>query len=132
MSKSYDNAIYLSDTAETTQQKIRTMFTDPLKVYRKDPGHPDTCPVFGLHNVYNKTETAELEVACKNAELGCVDCKRKLTERMNDALAPMRERRVQLEENPKELDEILAAGADKARAVVSKTMDEVRFAMKMR
>jgi tryptophanyl-tRNA synthetase len=132
MSKSYDNAIYLSDTAEATQQKIRTMFTDPLKVYRKDPGHPETCPVFGLHNVYNKAETEALAASCRNAELGCVDCKKKLTERMNDALAPIRERRLQLEENPKELDEILAAGADKARAVAASTMTEVRFAMKMR
>ncbi|HOP79919.1 MAG TPA: tryptophan--tRNA ligase [Armatimonadota bacterium] len=131
MSKSYDNAIYLSDTAETTTQKIRTMFTDPLNIYKKDPGHPETCPVFALHNIYNKGETEELSVVCKAGELGCVDCKKKLTAAMNEALAPIRERRVQLEENPKELDDILTAGADKARAVASATMAEVRCAMKL-
>jgi tryptophanyl-tRNA synthetase len=131
MSKSYDNAIYISDTAEETQQKIRTMFTDPEKIYRKDPGHPDTCPVFALHDVYNKAETDELSVSCKAGELGCVDCKKKLTAQMNEFLAPIRERRKQLDENPDELDRILAAGADKARAIASVTMAEVRHAMKI-
>ncbi len=131
MSKSYDNAIYLCDTAEITSQKIRTMFTDPLKIYRKDPGHPDTCPVFGLHSIYNKAETAEIEPACKAGELGCVDCKKKLTAAMNETLAPIRERRVQLEQNPGELDDILADGARKARIVTSATMDQVRTAMKL-
>ncbi len=131
MSKSYDNAIYLSDDADTTFQKIRTMFTDPLRIYKKDPGHPDTCPVFGLHNIYNIAETAEIEKACKAAELGCVDCKKKLSAAMNEAFGPMRERRKQLEENPSELDEILAAGAEKARAVTSATMAEVREVMKL-
>lgn len=131
MSKSYDNAIYMKDTAEETQQKIRTMFTDPLKIYKKDPGHPETCPVFALHNVYSKGETEEISVICKNGELGCVDCKKRLTANLNEALAPIRERRAQLEENPKELADILAAGADKARAVTSVTMAEVRAAMKL-
>lgn len=131
MSKSYDNAIYMSDTAEATTQKIKTMFTDPLRQFRKDPGHPETCPVFALHNVYNKDETEQIACDCKAAAIGCVDCKKRLIERVNSALAPIRERRVQLEENPKELDDILAAGADKARAVASATMVEVRSAMKL-
>jgi len=131
MSKSYDNAIYMKDTAEETQQKIRTMFTDPLKIYKKDPGHPETCPVFALHNVYSRSETEEISAICKSGELGCVDCKKRLTANLNEALAPIRERRVQLEENPKELVDILAAGADKARAVTSATMAEVRAAMKL-
>ncbi|MEN6372394.1 MAG: tryptophan--tRNA ligase [Armatimonadota bacterium] len=131
MSKSYGNAIYIKDTAEETQQKIKTMFTDPLKLYKKDPGHPDTCPVFALHNVYSKGETAEICEVCKKGELGCVDCKKRLTANMNTALAPVRERRVQLEENPKELYDILTAGAEKARAVTSATMDDVRAAMKI-
>lgn len=131
MSKSYDNAIYMKDTAEETQQKIRTMFTDPLKLYKKDPGHPETCPVFALHNVYSKDETDEISTVCKSGEMGCVDCKKRLTANLNEALAPIRERRRQLEENPKELADILAAGADKARSVASATMDEVRAALKL-
>lgn len=131
MSKSYDNAIYISDSAEATTEKIRTMFTDPLKIYRKDPGHPETCPVFALHNIYSKEELKEIEQTCKSGELGCVDCKKRLIEHLNETLAPIRERRRQLEENPNELDDILAAGADKARAVAAATMAEVRHAMKL-
>lgn len=131
MSKSYDNAIYMSDTAEDTWQKIRTMFTDPLKVYRKDPGHPETCPVFGLHGVYNKAETAGIEPECKSGALGCVDCKKNLNAKLNEALAPMRERRKQLEADPSVLDDILAEGAKKARAAAVETMDMIRTAMKI-
>jgi tryptophanyl-tRNA synthetase len=131
MSKSYDNAIFLSDTADETFQKVRTMFTDPLKIYRKDPGHPDTCPVFALHNIYSQSETEEICTACKAAELGCVDCKKRLTANLNEALAPIRERRAHFEEHPDELDAVLAAGGDKARAVAAATMAEVRHAMKL-
>jgi tryptophanyl-tRNA synthetase len=131
MSKSYENAIYIADTAEVTAQKIKTMFTDPLRIYRKDPGHPDDCPVFGLHNVYNKAETEEICAACKSAEIGCVDCKKRLTERLNGALEPIRERRRQLEEDDSELKDILAAGAEKARVVAGRTMEEVRAAMNL-
>ncbi len=131
MSKSYDNAIYLSDTAEETFQKVRSMFTDPLKIYKKDPGHPDTCPVFALHNIYSKGETEEISTVCKAGELGCVDCKKRLTANLNDTLAPIRERRVYFQENPDKLNEILAAGSDKARAVAAGTMAEVRHAMKI-
>jgi tryptophanyl-tRNA synthetase len=131
MSKSYDNAIYIADTAEVTAQKIRTMFTDPLKVYRNDPGHPETCPVCALHHIYNKSEVEEIERDCRSGALGCVDCKKRLTVAMNEALAPIRERRVQLEQNPEELEAILTDGAAKARAVAQTTMVEVRAAMKL-
>jgi tryptophanyl-tRNA synthetase len=131
MSKSYDNAIYIADSAEVTAEKVRSMFTDPLKIYRKDPGHPETCPVFAMHGVYDKDETEEIARDCRAAELGCVDCKKRLAARMNEALAPIRERRRKLEANPKELDDILAAGAAKARSVAAATMAEVRAAMKL-
>jgi tryptophanyl-tRNA synthetase len=129
MSKSYDNAIYIADTAEVTAQKIKTMFTDPLRQFRKDPGHPDECPVFGLHGVYNSSETEEIAAECKSAGIGCVDCKKKLTEKLNCRLEPIRERRRQLEEDDSELQDILAAGADKARAFAQQTMADVRRAM---
>ena len=131
MSKSYDNAIYIADSAEVTTEKIRQMFTDPLKIYRKDPGHPETCPVFALHEVYNKVQTEEIAAACRAGELGCVECKKRLAARMNEALAPVRERRRQLEEHPERIGEILAAGADKARKVAAATMAEVRAAMRI-
>jgi len=133
MSKSYDNAIYLADTAEETANKIRTMFTDPERKLRTDKGDPRVrkCPVFGLHLIYNKKETDEIEAACKSAELGCVDCKKRLTKAMNDRLEPIRTRRRELEQNPKMLDDILAAGAEKARKAAAATMAEVRAAMNL-
>ncbi len=131
MSKSYDNAIYIADTAEQTAAKIRTMFTDPLKIYKNDPGHPENCPVCALHQVYNKAEVEEIWRDCKSGALGCVDCKKRLAVRMNESLAPIRERRSELEANPGQLDTILASGADKARTVASATMADVRAAMKI-
>jgi len=129
MSKSYDNAIYLSDSAEDTVKKIKSMFTDPEKIYKNDPGHPDTCPVFALHKVYNKEETDKIDTECRAGALGCVICKMRLAEKLNEALAPVREKRAELIADPGKLDRILADGADKARAVASQTMAEVRHAM---
>jgi tryptophanyl-tRNA synthetase len=96
MSKSYDNAIYLADSAEDTTKKIKTMFTDPEKIYKADPGHPDTCPVFALHKVYNKEETDKIDTECRAGSLGCVACKMRLAEKLNEALAPVREKRAEL------------------------------------
>ncbi|MDO8683563.1 MAG: tryptophan--tRNA ligase [Armatimonadota bacterium] len=129
MSKSYDNAIYLADSAEETTRKIRSMFTDPLKVYKNDPGHPETCPVFALHQVYNKAETEQIAHDCRAGTLGCVACKTRLAEAMNQALAQVRERRKELEDDPSKLDKILASGAEKARVIASETMKQVRSVM---
>jgi len=131
MSKSYDNAIYLSDSAETVTKKIRSMFTDPEKIYKNDPGHPDTCPVFAFNEVYNKAETEQIASDCRAAGLGCVDCKSRLAERLNAALAPIQEKRKELETDPGKLDRILANGAERARSAAAATMIEVRAAMGM-
>lgn len=129
MSKSYDNAIYLSDSAETVTKKVRSMFTDPLKVYKNDPGHPETCPVFALHKVYNKEETEQIDHECRAGTLGCVACKMRLAEKLNAALAPVQEKRKELVADPTRVDRILADGAEKARKIASATMAEVRHAM---
>jgi tryptophanyl-tRNA synthetase len=129
MSKSYDNAIYLSDSAEIVAKKVRSMFTDPTKLRKNDPGHPETCPVFALHQVYNKAETEQIAADCRAGTLGCVVCKGKLVEAMNLALAPVHEKRKELEADPAKIQRILADGAERARAVASKTMTEVRHAM---
>ena len=131
MSKSYDNAIYMSDSAETAAGKIRSMFTDPTKLYKNDPGHPDTCPVFALQQVYNKAETEQISADCQSGALGCVACKGRLAEALNTELAPVRERRAALEADTSSIDSILADGAEKARAVAAVTMAEVRAAMRI-
>jgi tryptophanyl-tRNA synthetase len=128
MSKSYDNAIYLADSPEDTTAKVRTMFTDPLKIHKDDPGHPEGCAVFGLLGVYGQ---ADMHDDCVAGKIGCVGCKKRLAEFLNNRLAPIREKRAELVAHPEKLDAILAAGAERARGVASATMAEVRKAMSL-
>lgn len=128
MSKSYDNAIYISDTPEQTTAKVRTMFTDPLKIRKNDPGHPEGCAVYGMLDVFGQ---AVMHDDCTAGVIGCVECKMRLAKYLNDRLAPIRERRNELEAHPEKLDEILAAGAEKARKVAQATMADVRNAMNL-
>jgi tryptophanyl-tRNA synthetase len=127
MSKSYGNAILLSDSAEDVRAKVRPMVTDPARQRRSDPGNPDLCPVFDLHRIF--TPPADREWAatgCRTAGIGCLDCKGKLLEHMEPVLAPIRERRQAYLEKPDRIVEILHDGSAKARAVAQATMAEVR------
>lgn len=126
MSKSYGNAIYIADTPEETITKARSMFTDPTKIHRTDPGHPEGCAVYGLLDAYGR---ADMHEDCEAGRIGCVECKMRLASYLNERLAPIRERRHDLEAHPGRLDDILAAGAEKARKVARETMAEVRRAM---
>ncbi len=130
MSKSYGNTIDLSDSPEVITQKVRKMFTDPEKIYKGDPGHPDKCPVFVYHNIYNQGRTQPIKQGCESGELGCVDCKVEVIEHLLAALEPLMERRAELDANRSLVREVLAAGAETARAVATDTMEEVRQAMK--
>lgn len=129
MSKSYGNEIAISEEPDSIRRKVRMMFTDPEKIRRGDPGHPDRCPVFALQNIYNGGEKESISVRCRTGELGCVDCKSALAEAMISALAPIRERRKELMESPQIVDEVIKKGAEKARAIASETLKEVRRAM---
>lgn len=130
MSKSYDNAILLQDSAEDTAKKLKPMLTDPARKRRSDPGDPDKCPVFDFHQVYSSTADIEwVTHGCRTAEIGCIDCKTKLAERMNAALAPLRARRAELMAHPAQVAEILHEGESRARRVAQATMTEVREAM---
>src|SRR5262245_54201547 len=127
MSKSYNNAVYLSDSAEIVRQKIRPMVTDPARERRSDPGNPDVCPVFDLHRIF--TPPADREWAatgCRTAAIGCLDCKDKLLEHMEPVLAPIRERRAKFMEQPSTIVEILHEGSRRARRVAQATMEQVR------
>ncbi len=131
MSKSYDNIIALADTAEETAGKIKTMFTDPEKLRMGDPGHPETCPVYALHKVYTNQGLDEIAETCRSGELGCVACKKHLTESINNALTPIREKRNDLIAHPDEVWDVLKDGANRARKRAVETMDIVRTAMRM-
>ena len=130
MSKSYNNAIEIADTADETTKKVRSMVTDPLKVRRNDPGRPEICPVFALHHLSTPpARIAEIDRDCRSGALGCVSCKTELAQTLNAKLAPVRERRAHLD--PGSVEAILATGSAKAREVANDTMRAVRSAMKL-
>jgi len=127
MSKSYGNAIYLSDSAETVRQKVRPMMTDPARKRRSDPGNPDVCPVFDLHRIFTPPADREAcATGCRTAGIGCLDCKDVLLKYLEPALAPIRERRQAFAEKPDLIVDILRAGSARAKLVAEATMTEVR------
>lgn len=132
MSKSYGNAIFLSETAEETRKKIMSMVTDVERPRRSDPGEPDRCVAFNLHRIYVPEEKRnEIIPACRGAEIGCVDCKKILAEYVINALAPHREKRDELAANPELVDDILADGSKRASEFAAQTMNEVLSALKI-
>jgi tryptophanyl-tRNA synthetase len=130
MSKSYGNDIKMADTEADTTAKLKKMFTDPEKLRKGDPGRPEICPVYALHQIYNPNHEAIIN-PCKSGELGCVDCKMNLAENLNAALAPVRRKRAEIEKDIDKVWNILKIGADRARAKASLTMADVRKAMKL-
>jgi tryptophanyl-tRNA synthetase len=132
MSKSYDNCIYLSDSPEEVEQKIKTMTTDPQRVRRTDRGSPEQSPVFKLHNIFStKDEQADIAKGCRTASIGCLDCKKILIKNIFKLLQPIRDKRKSLLDNPKHIDEIIQQGTAKAKKVASNTMVEVRKAINL-
>jgi tryptophanyl-tRNA synthetase len=132
MSKSYGNSIFLSETAEETAVKIKGMVTDTQRVRRADPGDPEQCVAFNLHRIYVPQERLdEIIPACKNAAIGCVDCKKILTGCLNERLAPFRARREELAKNAGFVDDLLAEGSRKASIEAAETMQEVRSALQV-
>ena len=129
MSKSYDNAIRLREAPEIVEQKVRTMVTDPARMRRTDPGEPDKCPVFALHEVYSDDDVKAWAAAgCRSAGIGCIDCKGPLIDAINREQAPFVERARQFE-NPDIVRRILLEGSEKARDEARETMDEVKAAV---
>jgi len=127
MSKSYNNAIYLSDKPEVVEKKILTMMTDPHRVKRTDPGDPELCPLFLFHKIYtDELEREEIIKSCKEALFGCIECKRRLLSRMKDEINAYWEKRKFYEENIDKLNKIIDEGNQRAREFAQKTMEEVR------
>lgn len=130
MSKSYNNDICMGESDESTGKKISTMYTDPTKIRMGDPGHPDECPVYLLHKIYN-SDHLTIHRDCSAGKLGCVKCKKICAEETNRALKPIRQRRAELEKDLTYVRKVLESGADKARAKAQETMEDVRKAMKL-
>jgi tryptophanyl-tRNA synthetase len=130
MSKSYDNVIYLSDSAQELTQKVKVMMTDPARKRRTDPGDPDVCPVFELHRIYSTAqEQQEMAHGCRTAGIGCLDCKGVLIRNMLTDLQPLHEKRAYYTAHPHEAVEVLEVGSKQARQVAQETMAQVREAM---
>lgn len=131
MSKSYGNAILLSDPEADIRQKLKTMVTDPARVRRTDPGNPQVCPVYSLHKIYSSPEKIkEVEVGCTTAGIGCIQCKGWVADNLITQIKPLQERRAKYEQNPKQVWDMLEAGSERAQKVAETTMNDVRAAMK--
>ncbi len=132
MSKSYNNTIALRDDPAEVEQKLRTMPTDPARVRRTDPGDPQNCPVWQLHQVYSDDETRNWVLeGCRSAGIGCLDCKAPLIEGVLAELAPIQEQAKEYEADPTRVRQIINEGCERARDAARETLDEVRQAMKL-
>jgi tryptophanyl-tRNA synthetase len=129
MSKSLDNALWIRDDEEATRRAARGFITDPQKLRRGDPGRPEICPIFALHQTFSPDDVSGVEATCRTGELGCVDCKGLLADHLVEAFAGFRERRAELEATTGLVAEVLAGGAAKARPVAQATVQAVRAAM---
>ncbi len=130
MSKSLDNHIELAAEPEETRERVMQMVTDPQRIRLSDPGNPDVCNVFTLHKIFSDAgDVEEINQACRQAQIGCVACKRRLAESLNDHLAPFRERRRALEADPDFVADVLEDGARRAQKIAAETMAEVRQAV---
>ncbi|HEY2988900.1 MAG TPA: tryptophan--tRNA ligase [Candidatus Binatia bacterium] len=130
MSKSYGNAVFLSDPPQEIDQKLSRMMTDPARVTRKDPGEPEKCPAFNLHKIYcTPAEIDYVTQGCRTAGIGCLECKKIMIKHVIAELAPIREQRAALEQRPQDVEEVLAAGNRVAQEKAAETMNEVTAAI---
>jgi tryptophanyl-tRNA synthetase len=132
MGKSYNNDIKIADTTEDTIKKVKSMVTDRTRIARKDPGHTDICEVpWPLYQVVAPSMTDLVKKECESAEIGCVQCKERLAGQVNDFFGPMRQRRMELANDPDKVKQIIEYGNQKARSVARKTIEDVREIMGM-
>jgi len=130
MAKSSGNAIFLRDSDAELEEKLRRMPTDPARVHRDDPGEPQRCPVWSLHQLYSADEQLHWVIeGCRSASIGCLDCKSALCSSLQGELAPLQQRAIDYEDSPDLVRNILAEGAERARDEARETLAEVRMAM---
>jgi tryptophanyl-tRNA synthetase len=126
MSKSLNNHLEISASPEEVIAKLKTAVTDPARVYRKDPGHPDICNIYRFQQHFNSGQSADIAEKCKTAQIGCVDCKMMVAKEINKSLEPFRENRAALEAKPEYVRAVLAEGASRARAIARETLKEAK------
>jgi tryptophanyl-tRNA synthetase len=132
MSKSLNNHIELASTPEETASRVREMVTDPARIKRTDPGNPDVCNVYTMHKIFSpQTDVEMVNVECRRAGIGCVDCKKLLAKNLNSHLEPFRARRAEFASKPGYVQDVLDEGAKRARAIAQQTMKEVREAIQL-
>ena len=130
MSKSYGNTIQMTDAEADVRQKLKTMVTDPARIRRTDKGEPDKCPVGDLHKVFSSEETmAKVYDGCRNASIGCIECKKWAADGLVGVLNPIQERRASFTSDM--VTEIITEGSKKAKQRAEETMSQVRSAMKL-
>ncbi len=132
MSKSLNNHIELAATPKETKERVLQMVTDPARIKRSDPGNPDICNVFTMHKVFSPQSDIDMvNVECRRAGIGCVECKTLFAKNLNDHLEPFRAKRAEIAAKPEAVTEILNDGAERARTIAQKTMEEVRAAVQL-
>jgi len=131
MSKSYNNHIEIAASPEEISERVMAAFTDPERRYRSDPGHPDVCNIFRLHNFFTPDRVEEIATECRSARIGCVDCKKILAESISSKLEPFRERRATINSRPGYVTQVLADGANRAEVIAKETIKEVKEKMKL-
>ncbi len=130
MSKSYNNAIYLTDPDDNIRTKVSQMITDPQRMRKTDPGNPDICNVFTFHQIYSPAETVDqVNMECRSAGIGCVACKKMMAENLINALAPAKKKRAELDSHPDMVREIMENGNKRASSIAQATMAEVKAAI---
>lgn len=128
MGKSMGNAIFLTDSREEVEKKVKSAVTDTTRVSVKMPGHPDTCPVFGYHKAF-ASDAANTKELCENAGIGCVACKKHLSDVLNDLLDPIRERRAYWDSHENEVKEIIHSGTEKANKIGNENIKNIKEKM---
>ncbi|RPJ19958.1 MAG: tryptophan--tRNA ligase [Chloroflexi bacterium] len=132
MSKSLNNHIEIAATPEETTARVREMVTDPARMKRTDPGNPDICNVYTMHKIFSpQTDIEMVNVECRRAGIGCVDCKKLLAKNLNHHLEPFRASRAEFASRPGYVQDVLKDGAKRARLIAEKTMEEVREAIQL-
>ena len=132
MSKSLNNHIELASTPEETAARVREMVTDPARIKRTDPGNPDVCNVYTMHKIFSpQTDVEMVNVECRRAGIGCVDCKKLLAKNLNSHLEPFRAKRAEFASKPGYVQDVLDDGAKRARTIAQQTMEEVREAIQL-
>ncbi len=130
MSKSLNNHVELASTPEETIKRVKEMVTDPARVKRTDPGNPDICNVFTMHKIFSPQKDVDMvNVECRRAGIGCVDCKLLYANNLNKHLEPFRAKRTELASRPSYVEDVLNDGGKRARAIAQKTIAEVREAI---